>query len=415
MNSVFTRLLALLLIASATISQAQVPQLINYQGRVAVGTPPVNFDGSGQFKFALVNANGSTTYWSNDGTSTAGSPPTAAVSLNVTKGLYSVLLGDTALANMNAVPSSVFSNADVRLRVWFNDGTNGFQLLTPDQRVATVGYAYNAATVVDGAITSTKLASGAVASTAIANGGVTNAKLANPSVTINTGSGLTGGGTVALGGSLTLSATGSGVTSLTGGGGVTVSGATGAVTLGSTATSSNTAGAIVARDASGNFAAGTVTGTFVGNGAGLTGLTVPAGSITGSAWSALPTVGAPSKRSSATTVWTGSEMIVWGGWSNPTVYGDGGRFSPATGAWSALTNTSAPVARRGHSAVWTGARMIVWGGDDSGPGPVLFNNGGLYDPTSNSWTAVSTTGAPAARSFHAAVWTGSEMIVWGGL
>ena len=35
---------------------AQVPQLINYQGRVAVGA--VNFDGAGQFKFALVNAAG---------------------------------------------------------------------------------------------------------------------------------------------------------------------------------------------------------------------------------------------------------------------------------------------------------------------------------------------------------------------
>ena len=56
--------------------QAQVPQIIGYQGRVAVDG--VNFDGSGQFKFALVNPTGSTTFWSNDGTSTAGSEPTAS-------------------------------------------------------------------------------------------------------------------------------------------------------------------------------------------------------------------------------------------------------------------------------------------------------------------------------------------------
>ena len=44
---------------------AQVPQIINYQGRVLSGS--TNFDGSGSFKFALVNAAGTTTYWSNNG------------------------------------------------------------------------------------------------------------------------------------------------------------------------------------------------------------------------------------------------------------------------------------------------------------------------------------------------------------
>ena len=76
-----------------TLASAQVPQMINYQGRVAVGNPAVNFNGTGEFKFALVNGEGSASYWSNDGTSTEGSEPTAAVSLTVTKGLYSVLLG----------------------------------------------------------------------------------------------------------------------------------------------------------------------------------------------------------------------------------------------------------------------------------------------------------------------------------
>jgi len=134
-----------LLLATAPGTHAQVPQLINYQGRVAVGS--TNFDGSGQFKFALVNGTGITTYWSNDGTSTAGSEPAAAVSLTVTKGLYVVLLGDATLPNMTIVPATVFTNPDVRLRVWFSDGPHGFQLLTPDQRIAAVGYALMAGTV----------------------------------------------------------------------------------------------------------------------------------------------------------------------------------------------------------------------------------------------------------------------------
>ena len=170
---------ALAAIILTHFSDAQVPQLINYTGRVAVGT--VNFDGSGQFKFALVDGTATTTFWSNDGTSVAGSEPTAAVTLSVAKGLYSVLLGNATLPNMTAVPATVFANPDVRLRVWFNDGANGFQLMAPDQRIAAVGYAMmatTAQTVPDGAITSAKIAPGAVGTTQLAVGGVGSAQIA---------------------------------------------------------------------------------------------------------------------------------------------------------------------------------------------------------------------------------------------
>jgi photosystem II stability/assembly factor-like uncharacterized protein len=167
----------LLLLGIIAPAHAQVPQLINYQGRVAVnGT---NFDGSGQFKFALVNTGGTTTYWSNDGTGTGGNAPTNAVSLTVTKGLYSVLLGDATLTNMTAVPLSVFNNSDVRLRVWFNDGSTGWQQLTPDQRIAAVGYAMVAGSVPDGSITTAKIASGAVGSIQIASGAIGSSQLAS--------------------------------------------------------------------------------------------------------------------------------------------------------------------------------------------------------------------------------------------
>ena len=54
--------------------------------------------------------------------------------------------------------------------------------------------------------------------------------------------------------------------------------------------------------------------------------------------------------------------------------------------------------------------MIVWGGSVGAP----FNTGGRYQPSADSWRATSLTNAPAARFGHTAVWTGSEMIVWGG-
>jgi len=124
-------------------ANAQVPEMINYQGRVVVdGT---NFHGTGQFKFVLVDEAGTASYWSNDGTSANGSEPTSSVFLGVNKGLFSVALGDPILG-LSGIPSTVFTNSDVRIRTWFSDG-GGFQQLSPDQRIVAVGYAMVAASV----------------------------------------------------------------------------------------------------------------------------------------------------------------------------------------------------------------------------------------------------------------------------
>src|SRR5439155_223039 len=90
---------------------------------------------------------------------------------------------------------------------------------------------------------------------------------------------------------------------------------------------------------------------------------------------------------------------------------NGGRYNPNTDSWIDTSTTNAPTGRWGHTAVWTGSEMIVWGGLTGG-GSV--NSGGRYNPTTNTWTATSTTNAPTKRLEHTAVWTGSEMIVWGG-
>src|SRR5205807_9056656 len=105
MKTILSGLIIAAFVFISVTLRAQVPQIINYQGRVLSGA--TNLNGAGSFKFALVNAAGTTTYWSNDGTSSAGSEPTAAVSLTVTNGLYSVLLGDIGLTNMTAIPTSV--------------------------------------------------------------------------------------------------------------------------------------------------------------------------------------------------------------------------------------------------------------------------------------------------------------------
>jgi hypothetical protein len=73
--------------------------------------------------------------------------------------------------------------------------------------------------------------------------------------------------------------------------------------------------------------------------------------------------------------------------------------------------TNAPTGRYGHNAVWTGSAMIVWGGTNEYD---WFSTGGRYRPSTDTWTATSTTGAPDGTIDHTAVWTGSQMIVWGG-
>ena len=107
------------------------------------------------------------------------------------------------------------------------------------------------------------------------------------------------------------------------------------------------------------------------------------------------------------------EMIVWGGYNVHIgqLYGDGARYSPATNSWTPVTATNAPDARTYHTAVWTGTEMIVWGGANE---PAYDQTGGRYDPATDTWTPTSLVNAPSLRWFHVAVWTGAEMIVWGG-
>jgi len=136
------------LMALVSAVHADIALMINHQGLVKVNSLP--FTGNGQFKFGFVDGASSSWLWTNDGSHLGQLAntqfPDSAVTLPVNNGIYNVRLGDTAFINMVVIPSSVFNSSDVKLRVVFNDGVNGWQLLSPDQPVTASAYAYHAAT-----------------------------------------------------------------------------------------------------------------------------------------------------------------------------------------------------------------------------------------------------------------------------
>jgi N-acetylneuraminic acid mutarotase len=134
----------------------------------------------------------------------------------------------------------------------------------------------------------------------------------------------------------------------------------------------------------------------------------------GETWEATTLTGAPAGRYDHTAIWADSHIIVWGGYYAVNHFlNDGYKYDPETDVWVPIATAGAPIGRLRHTAIWTGQKMIVWGGESSGGGGTT-STGGIYDPASDSWMAVSTLGAPSAREEHSAVWTGQEMIIWGG-
>jgi len=107
-------------------------------------------------------------------------------------------------------------------------------------------------------------------------------------------------------------------------------------------------------------------------------------------------------------VWTGNEMLVWGGSAN-----SGAKYDPQTNTWTTISASGEPTPRSGYSCVWTGTNLLIWGGIDDNQN--LLANGAKYNPTSDTWSNLSTINVPVARVYHSSIWTGSEMIIFGGM
>jgi len=132
-----------------------------------------------------------------------------------------------------------------------------------------------------------------------------------------------------------------------------------------------------------------------------------------SSWRPLPK--APlAGRLGESAVWTGREMIVWGGVTRSGAEAhadsDGGAYNPATRRWRRIARSPSGVLGGGGTAsAWTGREMVVWAGN-SPEGPA---GGAVYSPRTNAWRVLAK-GPLGVREGYASVWTGRELLIFGG-
>lgn len=325
---------------------------INYLGRLSSAGEPAK--GDFDFRFTLYTSAGG-------GTIVAG--PLSVSGLGVTNGVFAVSLdfGPTAFDGQ-----ARYLELAVRPAGSLEDLT----VLSPRQPLSPTPYALVASTVPNHAITQAKLAPGAVGANQISAGAISGDKL--------------------------------------------TSGTVGAEHLRPGTAAAN----LQAEGQSGVASGGLVLSAFDPNvpleNAGY----VRVGSThLGDAWRSLASSQqAPTARSGHSAVWTGAEMLVWGGHDGNSELNTGGRYDPATDTWKPISRRGAPASRRFHTAVWTGQEMIIWGGDSSLTTGGL-SDGARYNPTSDTWTPMAKPPWPgfSGRSHHLAIWAGGEMVIWGGM
>ena len=127
-------------------------------------------------------------------------------------------------------------------------------------------------------------------------------------------------------------------------------------------------------------------------------------------WQKLPT--GPLAGRYASGAWTGRDLIIAGG-SNADgkIFADAAAYTPATNSWRKLANLPVPLI--GDVAVWDGHEVLLVGGQTPQGGRWrLVTEGFAYNPVTNRWRRLPSMGQ--GRVGHVALWTGRQMLVWGG-
>ena len=161
--------------------------------------------------------------------------------------------------------------------------------------------------------------------------------------------------------------------------------------------------ALVVRHGSGTNDASPSTGALPG----YTGPKVTAAQLAGYRWRTLPAAPIAS-RSDSVAVWTGTELVVWGGDRGNTQFADGASYNPATRAWTRLP--PAPLsARAGSVATWVDGYVVIWGAF-SNPARQL-TDGARYDPNTRTWTRLPAVSAAPGYTSAQLVTVGSSAVL----
>jgi len=136
------------LVFSSTQAATGVNQTLYYQGKLLDAVGAEVTDGSYNMRFIIYSAStGGTCQWSAKGTGANGcvAPEASALSVTVTNGLFTVLLGDTSVGggSQNAIPATIFNDDTRYLAIQIQYGGGAYETLTPRKALAASAYSFN--------------------------------------------------------------------------------------------------------------------------------------------------------------------------------------------------------------------------------------------------------------------------------
>ena len=128
-------------------------------------------------------------------------------------------------------------------------------------------------------------------------------------------------------------------------------------------------------------------------------------------WRSLPKSAVPD----GIVVWTGREMIGWGGGCCGDASSEGGAYNPATNTRRKLARSPLAPEQRPIGA-WTGRDLVLFVSGinpaDGKPWPARLARAAAYNPVTDTWRRIAPL--PAVRSTANAVWDGREVLIVGG-
>jgi hypothetical protein len=127
-------------------------------------------------------------------------------------------------------------------------------------------------------------------------------------------------------------------------------------------------------------------------------------------------VNSPPARQQARLVWTGTNLLLFGGFVASGCLDELWSFDPLANAWTLLTAQNAvgaPSPRTHFGCVWDGTELIVYGGTNNSS---TFTDVWWYDPLTNQWTLKIASGLPSSPDTQGdlMLWIGTRAMVWSG-